>query len=384
MSAAELKAKSEERRRSWLAAQAAARSAREERLERVRGLVAAYDDYDGDETAASIDENAPLWTGGSLASRIEEHVQRAADIGGFELPVDAGTLGLWLADLPMTPTGITLATIAPRHLVPEVIHAHLLSLGLDLEPGLARAIARRVTLIALNRRYAAKDHGGSYLRMPFWVQEEEEKRARSKAKARPKRAEAAPPEPKPPAPPQAPSSSFHHGQLLYTTIDMPDGPEREMCFACGADGGPTVRRRITAQEFTQAQDLGDLLVDFFEKAKELGSAAPKPGVCPRCGAPVAVAAKAAEEHHESHAAAVHHAVAESSRETIGRVKVLEDLDFCFGRDVRTLLAGTECDRLKLSGKEMFPPSGPERVGLLWEGRLRTVPVTAVEVVEALA
>jgi len=371
------KQRSEELRRGWLATQDAATAAA--RLARVRELLGAYDSREEEDGKAWTDEHLPLYTDGDLVSRIEENIVRAAHVGGHELPIDPGTLAAWIAQLPMG-TRTTVATMALRHITPALVHAHLLTLDVALKPALARAIARRVVLIVLNKRNASSSHGASFLRGPFWLHEDDGK-AKKKPKAEARKPE--PEQPKPKAPPELPPTSVLHGSLLFTITDSPDGPMREMCFSCGAEPSRAIKRRINVQPMQAGMDTTEMLVDFLVTAKELAKGAPAQTACSVCGATLRLL-EAHEEptQVEERVAPGEHIV--KQREVLGRVRITRDLMFHLNGAFRTLEAGTECDRLRISGKEMFPPQGEEQVGVQWEGRLRLVPVSAVEVLEVAA
>lgn len=349
------------------------------RLGRVRELLGEYR-WCQDDEALSQDENAPIWTYGDLASRIEEHVARAAQVSGQELPVDAGTLGVWLANLPLNGLGQTLGTVKLRDLSVQAVYAHLLSLDLPIAPKLARAIARRTFLVAVNKRNPAENSGSSFLRGPFWLHREDGK----KKKARPEAAPAEPEPAKPPMPPPSPQRTLREGPALYTIIDVPEGPTRGMCFACGDEGGRSNKRRVTVQFFGHMDDPGAAMVEAFARSVELAKQGPPQAQCPKCGEAVALLAEdEAPENDAPERREVHHP--DRQREVIGTVRVLRDLTFYMNDKPRVLEAGTLCEKLKLSGKEMFPPNdGEEQAGIRWEGRLRLVPVSSVEVVEAEA
>lgn len=363
------KEKSEERRRAWLAAQTFEVAVA--RVERAKLEAASYG-YAADATTAE-DELAPMFVGGNLASRFDEHIARAAQVGGHELPIDPGTLGMWISTLPVNRVGQTLMSMRLVDLSPATVYGHLKTLDLGIADELVSAIARRVALVVMNKRNSAEGHGGEYLKGPSWLHVDGPKKARRPAK-QDEPAEAKQP-PMPP-PPRAPGHSEKVGPVLYTTFDVPEGPAHEMCFACGAEEGPSLKRRVTAQVFGQVDDYGKLFVDFVEKATQLAAGAPKRDACLKCGAQVGMVHDA-EDGGDGRRAHVREA-----RDVIGRVRIVEPLEFYFGATTRTLAVGTECERLRLSGKEMFPAhGGDEQVGIRWEGRLRYVPLRAVEVIE---
>lgn len=375
---AAIKAKSEERRRAWLAAQGPAQA--KMRLAKARELLGKYASEPEDE-AVCQDENAPIWTQGDLASRIEEHIARAAHVGAHELPVDAGTLGVWLANLPLNGLGQTLATVKLRDLSVPAVYAHLLSLELPLAPALARAIARRTYLVAVNKRNATENSGSSFLRGPFWLHREDGKKKKAKPEALP----AEPQETKPPMPPPSPQRTLREGPALYTIIDVPEGPTRGMCFACGDEGGRSNKRRVTVQFFGHLEDPDAAMVEAFTRSIELAKQGPPQAQCPKCGEAVALLAddEAPEKSEPDHPRDTQHA--DRQREVVGMVRVLRNLTFYMNDKYCTLESGTLCEKLRLSGKEMFPPNGGEELaGIRWEGRLRLVPVSSVEVVEAEA